>query len=282
MLDMRYHVISLVAVFLALGIGILLGVTVVERGLIAEQKDQIKSLRRTFDEIKKKSAEQNAELSSYKRFADETKGYLVTGRLTGRQFGLLTGEEPDQAAQNSVMEAVTQAGGSMPLVINIAGSSAYEDQEVVANLNTLFAVQADADTLRDRVYAEVVNQLKTASNAGVLETLEELGVLKVHGTLQSPMSGGVLLGGIESESLDRSDVPLIKTFAAAGFPLIGVAGGSTPDFVLMTYKKNGISTVDHVETVPGQVAVVLVLEGRGGNFGSGESAGRLMPEPVGL
>jgi len=32
MLDMRYHVISLVAVFLALGIGILLGTTIVERG----------------------------------------------------------------------------------------------------------------------------------------------------------------------------------------------------------------------------------------------------------
>ena len=52
MIDIRYHVISLVAVFLALGIGILLGTTLVERGLIAEQKNEIKSLRETFDEIK--------------------------------------------------------------------------------------------------------------------------------------------------------------------------------------------------------------------------------------
>lgn len=282
MLDLRYHVISLVAVFLALGIGILLGVTVVERGLIAEQKAQIKSLRNTFDEIKQRSAELNDELAAYRRFANETRGYLVNGRLTGRQFGLLTGMEPDQAALNSIMDGVTRAGGSVPVVINMAGSSAYGSPDAVANLNILFGVQDDARALRDMVYAEVVNQLKTASNTGILKTLEELGVLRYNGTLESPMSGGILLGGVENDSLDKSDVPLIKSFLAAGFPLTGAAGGATPDFVLITYKKNGISTVDHVETVPGQVAVVLVLEGRGGNFGSGESAGRLVPEPAGL
>ena len=37
MVDMRYHVFSLVAVFLALGIGMLLGTTLIERGLVAEQ-----------------------------------------------------------------------------------------------------------------------------------------------------------------------------------------------------------------------------------------------------
>lgn len=279
---MRYHVISLVAVFLALGIGILLGVTVVERGLISEQKAQIKSLRKTFDEIKEKNAQLNDDLTAYKRFADETKKYMISGRLVGRQFALLTAMNPDLASQNSVMSGITEAGGSVPVVVDIAGSGAYKDQAVVANLNTLFAMQGDARAVRDRVYAEVVNQLRTASNVGIMATLEKLGVLKMNGTLQSPMSGGILLGGIESDSLDRSDVPLIKSFQAAGFPLVGVAGTGTPDFVLITYKENGISTVDHIETVPGQVAVVLVLEGRGGNFGSGESAGRLMPEPVGL
>ncbi|MBK5093434.1 MAG: copper transporter, partial [Actinobacteria bacterium] len=42
-----------------------------------------------------------------------------------------------------------------------------------------------------------------------------------------------------------------------------------------------ISTVDHVETLPGQVAMVMVLEGRVGNYGSGKEATRLIPAPAG-
>lgn len=125
----------------------------------------------------------------------------------------------------------------------------------------------------------MVNQLQTASNIGILTTLAQLGVVQLRGVLQGPVSEAVLLGGIESKALDKTDVPLIKAFASAGFPLIGVGSSQTPDSVLVTYSKNGVSTVDHVDTTPGQVAMVMVLQGAPGNYGSGKSAGRMIPEP---
>ena len=280
MLDMRYHVISLVAVFFALGIGILLGTTIVERGLIAEQKAQIKSLRKTFEEIKTKNAELNQELDAYKKYASESRSYMITGRLAGRSIAVLTGKDPDDKGLSSIHDGVAAAGGAIPVTISISGSKVYEDQAVIANLNTLFGAQADEQALRERVFAEVVNQLKTASNVGILATFQQLGVLQLEGALQGPVSQAMLLGGIEEKALDRMDVPLIKAFTSAGFPLMGVGSGRTPDSVLVTYGKNGISTVDHVETTPGQVAMVMVLQGASGNYGSGKSAGRMIPEPT--
>lgn len=282
MLDMRYHVISLVAVFLALGIGILLGTTLVERGLISEQKAQIKSLRKTFDEIEEKNAKLNDQLSAYIKYADESKSYLLPGRLTDKRFAVLTGASPEDKALAGIYESVNASGGSIPLTVTISGSEAYKDDTVLANLRTLFGIEGDEATLRTRVYQELVNQLATASNAGILTTLDQLGVIQLKGVLDAPVSAAVLLGAIEPEALDEVDVPLIRQFVGTPFPLVGTTGSQTPDFVLLTYKKNGISTIDHVDTAPGEVALSMVLEGRGGNYGSGKAAGRMLPEQSGL
>jgi hypothetical protein len=278
---MRYHVISLVAVFLALGIGMLLGTTIVERGLIAEQRAQIKSLRTTFGEIKAKNSELNNELSAYKRFADESRPYLVTGRVAGKQFAVLAKKDADDKTLASIYDSVAAGGGNIPVTIAISGSEAYKDPALLANLNALFGMQADERALKDRVFAEVVNQLATASNVGILTSMEQFGVIQVRGVVPGPLSGAILLGGIEEKSLDKTDVPLINAFVSTGFPLVGVGGSKTPDYVLLTYKNNGISTIDHVDQVTGQIATVMVLEGVGGNFGSGKAAGRMLPEPPG-
>ena len=81
--------------------------------------------------------------------------------------------------------------------------------------------------------------------------------------------------------MDKVDVPLVRSFVTTKFPLVGVSGSSADDSVMLTYKKNGISTIDHVDTVPGQVATVMVLQGTGGNFGTGSAAGRVVPVPAG-
>lgn len=279
MIDMRYHVISLVAVFLALGIGILLGTTLVERGLIAEQKSEIASLKKTFEEIKEKNAALNDDLQAYARYANESVPYMVTNMLPGRNYAVVTKRNPDDATLGQIASGLAAAGAGAPITITISDSAAFENAATVANLATLFQAPADPAQLKSRVFAEIVNQLATASNPAILGTLQQLGVIQVHGTLSAPVAGAILLGPVEAGALAKTDVPLVKSFVATGFPVIGVAGSATEPAVLSLYKKNGISTVDGVDTVPGQVALDMSLAGKPGNWGSGPEATRMLPPP---
>jgi hypothetical protein len=276
---MRYHVISLVAVFLALGIGILLGTTLVERGLVAEQKSQIASLKKTFEDIKTKNNQLHDQLDAYTRYANESRPYMVTNMLPGKTYAVVTTKSPDQASMGSINAGLLAAGATAPVTITISNADAFNNQAVVANLATLFQMPPNPVDLKARVFAEIVNQLASASNTGILVTLQQLGVIEVHGALAAPVSGTILLGSVEAGALDKTDVPLIKAFVATGFPVIGVTGSATESAVLMLYKKNGISTVDDIDTVPGQVALDMSLAGKPGNYGSGPEATRMLPPP---
>jgi hypothetical protein len=278
LIDMRYHVISLVAVFLALGIGMLLGTTLVERGLIAEQKSQIASLKTTFEDIKTKNAALHNDLDAYTRYADESRPYMVTNMLPGRSYAIIASKNPDEKSVGKIAEGLTAAGAGVPVIITMSPSSVYTDPTVAANLALLFQIPANGD-LKGRVFAEVVNQLHSATNTGILGTLQQLGVIQMRGSVPGPLSGAVMLGAVEAGAMDKTDVPLIKTFVAGGFGLVGVTGGSSEDAVLLLYKKNGISTVDHVDTAPGQVALDMVMAGKPGNYGSGTAATRMLPAP---
>ena len=86
------------------------------------------------------------------------------------------------------------------------------------------------------------------------------------------MSGAIMFSEDEEmvPDIEQTDAPLINAFVARGFPLVGVGDAETSPKVLDAYGKYGISTVERVDTVPGQTAMVMALEGRGGNYGSSQ------------
>lgn len=280
MIDLKYQVISLVAVFLALGIGILLGTTLVERGLITEQKSEIKSLQKTFGEIKDKNKSLNDELGVYKQYVEQTSVYVMSGRLAQRSYAVIAKREPDENAIGGIQDAVSTAGGVVPATITVAGSDVFNSQSVIEGLSAFFGLPPDPAALKSRFFSDMVNQLKGVPDQNWFNTMENLGIIKLRGALTGPVTGTILLGGIDEDDLNSIDVPLIQTFISNGAPIIGVGSSETAEGVMEKYKQLGISTVGNVDSYMGSVAMVLVLEGRSGNYGVDKSAGRLIPEPA--
>jgi len=279
LVDAKYHFMSLIAVFLALGLGILLGTALVERGLVSEQKSQIESLRKTFGEIKEKNKELNDSLDYYKSFSDEAGLYLIASRLIGRNYAVITRENSSSETLSKINEAIERSGGRIELTIHIAQDKIYDNTQVVESLASILSVKPDKQAIRVRIFEEVSKWLAGGEANELLNQIFQTGAVKIDGSIDAPLSAVIFLAPSDIKIMKDTDLPLIKALMTAGNLVVGVGDSNCPDEIIKNYKKVGLSTVDHVEMTPGEVALIMLLEGRPGNYGKGEAASRIIPEP---
>src|SRR2546430_7700193 len=97
MFDFRYHALSLVAVFLALMIGLLLGVAIGDKGLVSSAERNVRaSLRHDVRRAEAQSAQLRGQIADHKRFEEAVYPLLVENRLGGQRVGLIgLGDLPD-------------------------------------------------------------------------------------------------------------------------------------------------------------------------------------------
>src|SRR5688572_21206890 len=110
MISFRFHLVSLVAVFLALGLGVLTGTIVLNRGVVAVLGGQTERLREQSADLRRRvdRLEEQAEISS--AFENAAMAHLVNGRLPGTDVILITQEGTDGAGIQGVRRALDEAG----------------------------------------------------------------------------------------------------------------------------------------------------------------------------
>src|SRR6476660_3054730 len=90
MLDFRYHALSLVAVFLALAIGIVLGVTIGDSLLSDAERSLRGDLRANVTNARAEATQARSELSGRDRMLDQIYPQLVKGRLSGERVAIVS------------------------------------------------------------------------------------------------------------------------------------------------------------------------------------------------
>src|SRR5919197_4150858 len=115
MFDLRYHVASLAAVFLALIIGIVVGVGISDRGLVDAGKkklleSEVASLRQQLDHSATKAANLDHESRAARTFINETSPVLVHNRLHGKEIAVVFVGSVDGGIRSAVSRALTDAG----------------------------------------------------------------------------------------------------------------------------------------------------------------------------
>lgn len=281
MIDLRYHVFSLIAVFLALLIGIVMGTTIIDQGLVAEQKSQIKSLRETFSEIKTKNAELNNQVDIYRHYSEQTIQAVIGERLVGGVYAVVVGPMVDGSTVSAAKDTIAAAGGVPHVTVTLPASSVYADEGVATRIKELFSMDGDANALLDRVMLEAVHQLQTGENPPMLDALQEIGVIHLSERIEGGVGAAILAVPFSEDEEDLTDDLFAQNSSQAGFLAVAVCGAGAPDNALNRFKEQGISTVDHINVVPGMVALVEVLRGSTGNYGSGGAATSILPGTAG-
>ena len=313
LIDFRYHLISLVAVFLALGLGILMGTVVLNDALVDSLRADIKDVRRHNQNLEAEISEQDRRIDAANAFANEAAPWLTVDALTGRVIVLVQLEGADGDMVNSVRDAIEESGGEIPTTIAISDRFRLADQierdqlALVIGSSSGAAVDLRVETGRQlgarlaAASAEAPTQTRPQEVAQerlreFLRELEGADFVAVDAPEDQSIVPSnamfVVLGGNASErTYDPTGlvVSLAAELSNGGAPtLVGEPAESTWGLTTAVREDadagTSVATVDQANTVEGRVAVVLGLErafaGATDHYGVGPGATQVIPEPA--
>jgi hypothetical protein len=271
MLDFRYHALSLVAVFLALGIGIVLGSSLGDTVVSEANRDLARSLRGDLNTARGEASEARAGVGQRERLLESISRDLVGGRLDGQSVALVSSGNLPASVQSSVRESVRRAGGRLAIVAEL------ESPPDVAELGR--AVGSRFENLRsdDRRLRLLGRRLGRAL-AGGGRLARRLGDRFPDRFGGRPTRAGAVAvyrePGIErTEAVQQVEQGLIDGLRAAGGPVVGVETLDTEPSQISFFEKNRLSSVDNVNSAGGRIALPLVFARvASGNFGYKETA----------
>jgi hypothetical protein len=315
-INFRYHLVSIVAVVLALGIGIVLGSGFLGGVLWERLQNDVQRVAEDNDELRAQMLQQGRTLSAYEEFARATEEDVIGGALAGREVALFTMEGTDETTIAGLRDAVEVAGGSVVTEIRATAQLALASPEARSELAlTLGATQRGPNELRRELgialgsAAAAASSLEPSARGGGPAAVDVLGSLLTHLVEQGFVA---VESGPGEEAVPPLSLFLVVEGSAANPPLrpltytrvlatnlaqrdadVLVAEPSTSVWGVVGSLREDqralatVSTVDQAETVPGRVAVVLGLSragrGRVGHYGTGPGAeDGLMPPPVPL
>lgn len=118
MIDFRYHIVSLIAVFLALGVGILVGTTVLDAATVSVLRRQVQTLGNNLDSTRREISELRAESDRGRAVIEAATPWTTEGRLAGRRVVLVYDGQAGgwrDVVRDGLVEAGAQPVGSMTL-----------------------------------------------------------------------------------------------------------------------------------------------------------------------
>ena len=120
MFDLRYHVASLAAVFVALLIGILVGVAMSGKVDDAEKRSlasDVNRLEAQLDAARERRANGTREQKAFQVFVRNAYPALIADRLSGKRIAIVFVGPVDPAVRRDIQRAIEDAGASAPVRI---------------------------------------------------------------------------------------------------------------------------------------------------------------------
>jgi hypothetical protein len=277
----RYHATSLIAVFIALAIGILIGAEFGGDALDDTRRDLEQSLVGNLQDARSQVDELNAELNRSDEFAERVYPVLTQDRLEGQRFAILALGNLPSDITGEVEEALGPTGG------RLVGVGVVREPVDINGLAEDLAKTRFADL---RTNSDALTELGTGLGRQLVlgGTLPEV----VRGHLFSRASGsfggidGVIvvrdqpeeMGIVQREKTNQFEEALMSGITATRAPAVGVETSTDDSSSISFFQSNGLASVDNVDLTAGQLAMVFALLGADGSFGVKGTAGQLLPD----
>jgi hypothetical protein len=284
--DFRYHALSLVAVFLALAVGLLLGVAIGDRGLVSSAEQGLRDdLKEDVRNARDESQIQQEALGANRVYDQRTYPAVVRDLLRGRRVVVVFTHGRSDEILTHVDDALRPTGGRLESQTTLRMPMDLDGLQS-ALAGSRYAGLAEDDGLQQDLARDAGREI--AEGSGRL-----VGDADVRTALFTESSG--TLDGADAVVLVRSDPgdrpraqanredaferAFIEGLHDAQVPVVGVETTTTEPSQIGFHERNGMASVDDVDQVYGWASLVLCLTGSAdGAYGVKDSRDAFLPE----
>jgi hypothetical protein len=292
LIDMRYHIYSLAAVFFALAVGIVIGAgfargtssSEAERRTLSRYSNAMTMLKREIELASSDAAQKAKVARDSEEFCRAVLPMVAKNRLMWRNVAIVrTGDYDDLVGP--VKRALELAGAKVVSITEIDRSFDFSNPKKVAKALTLCGIVPPADSreVREKLYRVLANSVINGGYSQFPAKLEAAKVATFTGDYSRPVKLVVLVGGAvspESDTAESVDSPLISQLGQPSVTVVGCESRIAGVSYVEKWEKMGIASVDNADSAIGQVALLFALTGENAKFGVKKTADRLLPQTL--
>lgn len=282
-INMKYYIVTICAIFIALGVGILVGFNLnYDQALTKQQSEVLESFNTEFEDLKGKNKNLKSELDGLNKDLDKIKEYvnknlnlLTEGVLTDINTGIIITNEKNDYSED-IQNVIGNANGNV--VFNIVVKDNINDKAKLSELSKAFNITF-------KTSKEVIDFLTASLNDSKgyddLMKLQELGVIKINNLDEkayTTYNSAVLLGELDKDkaqdNFNSKDKLLINNLKDANKYVVAVSQSDSDKTFLKLCQENNISIIDDINEGIGKVSLVTLLKNQNivGSYGESELA----------
>ena len=265
--DLRYHLISLISVFLALAIGILLGVAMADRGVVSDRvQAEITSIEQQLDRQQLEIGKQNEHIAKQEMMLQRMSEVIIADSLKGQDVALVAGPYAEPDIYQAVESDLSEAGANITSIETLAvpDPTGFTQGELTTHETTTQPESGYATTVAREVLGYTAEgaefpEIVVFVGGGEIPDDAPPGTLKALKAVQRRMfevwlDAGIRVVGAESSDAGRTEVPL--------------------------FQNSGIPSVDYADEPAGRAALIrLAATDIEGSYGTKDTAASPFPPP---
>jgi Copper transport outer membrane protein, MctB len=305
-IDFRYHLVSIVAVFLALAIGIVLGSTELQPAAYTFLNSTSAKLQNQLDRATSQRDAAQQQASQGEQYAQAVEPTVLHDLLTGQRLLIVTEPGAQASVVSGISTAAIDAGATVTGQINLqpkffdtSGTTQDSLYQTTQDVAQTAGIQLDTSATYQQQAAQVIASeiLTTASGSSgsrsgggdqgtnAATMLQAYAASQFLSTIEQPATPATLAVVVtpqnapsagSADQLDQVLIPLVQELAAKSSATVVVgssagSGAGSPIAVLRSNNvSNQVSTVDDADLASGQTVAIQALAARlaGGKAGS--------------
>ncbi|MBU5306615.1 copper transporter [Clostridioides mangenotii] len=286
-INMKYYIVTIGAIFIALGIGILVGFNLNNNEQLSEQQanmindldEKFEILKDTNDSLKNDLSKSNSKYDKAVAYINKNVDKLIDSTLTGKTVGIITLNENFDNSEG-ITTTLDKTGAK--IAFNIVIKDSIKQTAKLKEVSQKVGVDL-SDT--EGAVNYIIETLSTEDASSKLEYLQELDLIKLNylGSSYLSYDSVILSAGDDSKNpekdFEKLDKYLVDSLKAQNKYMVEVQNSDVTTSYVDLYSKNKVATIDNINEESGSISLSILLKqgNKIGNFGSSKTADSLIP-----